>query len=1006
MQSARNSGGPANLRLSGLLDSSARKRQRINMYGAESPQTATTGRTNPRPQNLFSVLPASSQLAPQQQQQQQQPLQEAKQPIPPPVAELKQPAAPPPQQADRPQELKQNAMPADEQHALLTSIWTVFQPDRKRPSGEHMFSTNEDKLQYALSFYHTYQPRLPDQKAVALFAPFLVGQFRNNRQDIEPAAIMQWLRSAKDPGFPDFVPWINEQFRVAVVRYLRFRAEFQRYHVTMGNLVELWKAHAPGEVDPANKKKAAFEQSLRRFMKKHKLKIQDSRSLKRKGMSKFFASPQRQAQLLKYFTDNPKATLDRAMAHFNSPNLSKSALYREMRALGLAHQQARYIDPRAQPYRDAAGNLVNAATHNAQDITKAQLRRREITTQERYEFAQKQREAGNVLNDPTKLLFMDETTLQLNMQQKKAWGADSVAPILPHQKGPTPQTIQLMLIIGVTPTNVPADKALVIYDTKITKEDLLDNELVTDNEERFIKKYADGDPLLNARVPVKQVLIGKTVRPLTSAGLERLQDRSLKQTLQQLGVSPFFAGNIKAEIGREQMIQRLLYIAEHGRVGLPIALDLREKTQAADKVTSNEVAAFLRNNVRQKWQSLEFPRQDLTKRVLVWDNARSHDAPLATSQGRRSWFHDHIGSICGIQSVVFTPQYTPGKNPTEAAFAYIKRDVRANCPDKGAYTTTEMIKQIQKSIQKITPAMIRHWVRGCGYGRKHSKNDQAAAANVCDPTTLRRQEHTVECAVVDADGKQLTAPVMKQYAHNNKRKKYVEGDPRTAKPISKWRFIDKPAALRAFAQSQQPNATTRLADVSAAGALLKKRKALHYETLAKVQALAAIEEKTHKLDRRWVGVIRPPLNDLQASAAPPAMELKSKNEKAMWHQKYKDGSWRVYHNELRNPPLIPSQIAQKEKEEAEKKAQKQKHDEEVAKLQPKEPLKGTIIQYQRTPEAEWYKLRIPGNRKTRWLTADHFPPAQIAAFHAQNKQLLQNGSRLPANAAQPRRKRK
>jgi transposase len=965
--------------------------------------------------NLRRVLFGQSQQpSPPQQAPEQPPAPVSAQPLDQqgllPIQQIDAPAPSAQVEIEQPRpRISEAKLPAEsnEQAAAALSLWASFKPNQKR-GDQFVFGDTEAKLQYALSFYHERQPRPSPQEASDLInlvvAPINVENMgdapiaRLVRLLKVPSAAMQWLVSAKDPGFPDFVPWPGEPFRVALVRYLRFRVQFQRYHITMANLAELWKAH---EADPGNQaKKQAFEQSLRRFMKKHRLKIKDSRSLKRKGTSQFFDSSQRQAELLKYFTDNPKATLDRALSHFNSPNLSKSALYRAMKVLGLAHQNAHYIDPRAEPYRDKAGKLVDVEVYNSEELTKAQMRRRQITTQERYEFADKQREPNNILNIPARLLFMDETTLQLNLQQKKAWGADAVAPLLPKQKGPTSQTVQLMLIIGVRPRNPQtnkyddAERALVIYGTRITKSEFIDDELISAYDERIMLNYDPDDVLGDASKPIQSVAAGgKYPIPLTKSKLESYQNEQMpKKLLDILGVSSVHTGS-NAPLTKEQMIARLLTVASKGRVGLPIANKLRAKEQAADKVTTNEVAAFLRDQVRQQWKTLNLQDEDLTNRVLVWDNSVSHDAPRAPNTHKRSWFHDHIGRLCGIQSVVFTPQYTPGKNPAEAAFAFIKRDVRANCPQRGVYTTKEMIAQIERSIKKITPAMIRHWVHGCGYGRKRLQNNQErqAAADACDPSVLKRTRHVVECAIEDSNGR-VGAPVMKRYAHNNKAKN----------KISKWRFIDKPAALRAFAQSKGPNPVVRLRDVSAGSALVKRRIELHKETLEQVKKLS--EQEQNNFQRRWVGAIRPPINELQSSA-PPALKDISAAEKRTWHTT--KNSWKQVYLDNRKPPVI-GQSRNEQKQETERKKRNAEM-QRVKAAQPKENEPGTFeVEYlkndgkyqgRRVFLVKWKHLKLP-----TWEWADNISEELISSYYKEKNKAAQQ---KPAEegAKQPTRKR-
>jgi transposase len=794
---------------------------------------------------------------------------------------------------------------------MAPSIWDEFQPDKQRGDVPLFFKPTE-KLQYLLSYYYIHQPRLTDVEVSALCLPMAatIGESKRNhfatrfaRTLIDINTVSVWVKSARDPGFPDFVPFPDEPFVPALIRYFRFRQKVDRYHVKLPDLKALWSAHK--DVD---RQGTGLDQYLRRFMKRNHLPLDTAKGLATKGTSKFFSRPERREALLRFFARRPKATLEMALAAYALPDgglvddeqraarnaPSRSALYRVMKTLGLSHQHAHFLDPRATPYRDAEGKMVNVEIYDSVDMTRAQIRRRQITTQERLEFAAKQRDPENILHDPKKLLFMDETTFQLNMQQTRAWGSDAVTPILPKQKGPTSQTVQLMLMIGVTEPD-DTGPPIVIFQTTVTKPAYLDNPLVQANDERFAAFYNELDPLRDPAARIGAVFLPgrQNAHRLAEHDLNRNSQSVLRQLLRKLALSDKHEPN-DALLDVREMRAVLLRVAGQGRVGMNIARELREVTPGSEKVTSTQVANFLRSQVRQQWP---LPQEALARRVLVWDNSVSHDAPRASSTHKRSWFHDHIGGLCGIQNVVFVPQYTPGKNPVEAAFAYIKRDVRKNCPETGAYTTVGMVRQIEASIRKLTSRMIRHWTRGCGYGRLFAPRPAPLPGDVCDPTRNIRRRHTVECAVeeLDEDGnvQAVTAPVMTQHAY------------RRGKKAPLWRFQDKPAALRAFAESKKENPTARLRDVSAGGVLAQRSLQQHNDSLLKFNQLAEEEKKEGHFRRRWVGPIRPvPVANQLAANAPPALVGLSDEERKVWNRR-----WYEYRRDARAPPPVPDQAA-------------------------------------------------------------------------------------------------
>lgn len=742
------------------------------------------------------------------------------------------------------------------------SIWAQFQPN-KAVNGNRMFPAPRDILQYILTYYHAQQPKMETRALRPLKVPVAqIGRAPNYefnelcRGMATVELFEEWLNSARDPGFPDFVLLPGLPFAERIALYLRFRETHQNFHIHMPDLKQLWIAHA-GVPDRGE---TGLEQYLRRFMRKHHLKLQTAKGLAKKGTSEYFSSPIRRDKLVDIVTRFPKMTLDDILEKFTLPDgelvddaqrangrsPSKSALYRAMKTLGLSHQHAHFVDPRAQPVRDGAGDIIRVA-HHGLEIRDSQIRKREITTQERYEFAAKQRDPNSFLSDPFKLLFMDETTLQMNMQQRRAWGADSVAPILPMQKGPTTNTVQLNLIIGASPRRF-RDKIL-IFEMKVTKPTYMDSPVILANDQRFVNNELNADlaaPIASLRLPER-----KTDIHFTEAGLTPKRRSTLLRVLDYLGISRYGDDAYKNHMSDVQARRILIEVGLHGRVGLRIKPSLRTKTPGSERQTSADVANFLRNCVRQQWKG----GQRIQDRVLVWDNSITHDAPQAAGAHKQSWFHANIGSLCGIQNVMFTPQYTPGKNPVEAAFSYIKRFVRSACPDTGIYTPELMIATVKRAMNKIDARMIRHWVRGCGYGKPNTNyNDPAIAARVygdaCDPTQNQRRVNRVECAVETLDEKgeaiAVSEPVMHHSAFRNRRR------------VPKWRFTDKPAALRAFAESKNPFPRQRLRDVNAGRVLVEQRIAQHVATLARVKEVAAMEAKG-ELVRRWAGPInRPP----------------------------------------------------------------------------------------------------------------------------------------------------
>lgn len=383
-------------------------------------------------------------------------------------------------------------------------------------------------------------------------------------------------------------------------------------------------------------------------------------------------------------------------------------LYRAAGRLGMRYQTAKLVDPKS-------GELV--------EDEKSALRRSEA-----HEFNLMQRTPGSVLNDPGKLAFLDETTFQLNEQKNKAWGPVGQPPVLYKQKGVSEQTVQLILAIAPRPELPAVDAegkkppALMSFTLTRASVGFTDSDKVTDQDKRITRETREAahefkqhalDALGNDYYALKSQL----------EGLQLSMNQEAAEADGKDDDAPLNEQLVAKQIqGMRAALQRV--ISQNGRLtGLYIHKDWRGRNDQKQRVDTQQIVDFLRYRVQSDWKTAFGDNNnralaDRLKRVLVWDNAVWHGAQPVTNTQFVSWFHANIQSLCGFQNVVYVPPRAMGKNPVEAAIAYVKREVRAHCPPgKGAYQVDELEATICRALARITNEMVVNWTKACGYGK-------------------------------------------------------------------------------------------------------------------------------------------------------------------------------------------------------------------------------------------------------------------------------------------------
>jgi transposase len=209
-------------------------------------------------------------------------------------------------------------------------------------------------------------------------------------------------------------------------------------------------------------------------------------------------------------------------------------------------------------------------------------------------------------------------------------------------------------------------------------------------------------------------------------------------------------------LSRQQLVDIVLHLRRQGRVGLLRATRGRQDQGGAlqaFRATTRDVVRYWTEELV-PWAE-EKHEHKLGDKTVVWDNAPTHSAVRTTQHHRISVFHRWFREW-GFRGVIFTPPRSPSFNPVELCFAYLKRWVRKWAPDEG-YTHAGLEAAIHRAAALITPAMIDHWIKGCGYREEVEEQEQEQdqedkkqdnAADPCDQAEpLPRKSHVI-CADV------------------------------------------------------------------------------------------------------------------------------------------------------------------------------------------------------------------------------------------------------------------
>jgi transposase len=366
----------------------------------------------------------------------------------------------------------------------------------------------------------------------------------------------------------------------------------------------------------------------------------------------------------------PKATLEEIRAEI-PVRVSRSTVARALHKVGLRQRPERHLDPLTQrnPLLAAERRAFRAAQHTLP------------------------------LFDPHHLLFFDETLFYLNEQASRAWGlqgAHTPAPVLYQRKGKTLSTA-LFLTLGV---GAEEGSFLLHYQLHPPARPFPP-----------VSRLMEASELPNPGAPVA----------IDSVALDSQASRAMLQAvLRRHGV--------QSTGSRVELRARVEHLATRGPLGLPRPgrRDTGGPLQPL-RSTVRDVALYLEQHLVPHLSAAE-----RAQRTLVWDNAATHSAVAVESSDRISVFH-RLFRQWGFRGCIFLPPRSPGFQPVEAAFAFLKHWVRKWAPDDG-YTQAGLEDAIRRALARITPSMVRNWVHGCGYtyGRGSGALDTGPSRAVAD----------------------------------------------------------------------------------------------------------------------------------------------------------------------------------------------------------------------------------------------------------------------------------
>lgn len=278
-----------------------------------------------------------------------------------------------------------------------------------------------------------------------------------------------------------------------------------------------------------------------------------------------------------------------------------------------------------------------------------------------------------------RLLWYDETLFYLNEQARSAWGPTGPdAPVLHRTKGRTAST-GLLLTLGLA-----ADGSLLLH-------------YQLQPPARPFVPLAATFQASELELPGRGVELGLDLDNATTG--------QLRGALRQHGVRHTDLTS------RAALVARARQLVAGGVLGLPRAgrADVGGAAQPV-RNTVRDVALYLEQALV-PW--LRAQGHDPAHRTLCWDNAPTHSPVQVQDAAQISMFH-RLCREWGLRGCLFLPPRSPRFQPVEACFAFVKHRVRQGAPGTG-YTQAGLEAAIRAALARVTAAMVRNWIRGCGY---------------------------------------------------------------------------------------------------------------------------------------------------------------------------------------------------------------------------------------------------------------------------------------------------
>jgi len=318
----------------------------------------------------------------------------------------------------------------------------------------------------------------------------------------------------------------------------------------------------------------------------------------------------------------------------------------------------------------------------------------------------------------SKLLFMDETNLTLNMQQNYGWAAKgrSRGPILNKPKGKM-MTYNMSVIIGI---NQPTKKTIIYYIIKPPKRQY-------DPIPKTFQPYEFADPFKKIKTGyMEKQILGGNSRDSNRSGSSSdsgapLPAQTLKNILKKHGVR-----HNDAKVS--ELRDRVYHLQTKGLVGLPRATFAGRENLGGPKKpfrsTIYDVVEFFDAFVDWWVKKKKFSKRQLALKTLILDNASTHAAIRVDDIKHKSIFHRLAKERWGFRNIVYQPPRSPQFQPVETFFAYLKSKLRHYAPPDGLYTEELLYKTIDEIIKnEITGKMIANWASGSGYHPNPKNNN-------------------------------------------------------------------------------------------------------------------------------------------------------------------------------------------------------------------------------------------------------------------------------------------